>query len=148
LVPRVFATTPEAVSVVETLRSRPMTEPSLSVTRFVRAVVRAELASGGAGLDGDVAQRITTRLHQKLGNLIGDAGFDVLLRRSLVLARRVHPGLAGITAGPGGTLAGLEDIVRDGVAHQGAAMAIGAHFTELLVTLIGEDLAMRLLRDI
>jgi hypothetical protein len=27
-------------------------------------------------------------------------------------------------------------------------MAIGAHFTELLVTLIGEDLAMRLLRDI
>jgi hypothetical protein len=116
--------------------------------RFVRAVFRAELGRGGRAHHSDIAQRIMMRLYQELGKLIGPAGFDVLVARSLVLARQAHPVLVGVTAGPGGTLAGLDGDEHDGVALQEGATAIVAHFMELLVKLIGEDLAMRLVRDI
>jgi hypothetical protein len=121
-----------------------MIEPRPSVARFVRAVVRNELSGGGGTERADVAVRITLRLHKELGNLIGPAGVDVLLARSVVLARRAHPILAGVTAGPRGTLAGLDDTALPGVELQEGAVAIVAHFIELLVTLIGEDLAMAL----
>jgi hypothetical protein len=124
-----------------------MIEPRPSVTKFVRDVARAELARGGGVNDSDIAQRIMTRLHQQLGKVIGPAGLDVLLARSLVLARRAHPLLAGITAGPGGTLAGFDDAATDAVALKESALAIVAHFMELLVVLIGEDLAIRLVHD-
>jgi hypothetical protein len=94
-----------------------------------------------------VPRRLIERLHQALGKLIGSAGFDVLLARALVLARRTHPELAGITARPGGALEGLDD-AHGGVALEEGALAIVAHFVELLVVLIGDDLAMRLLRDV
>jgi hypothetical protein len=113
----------------------------------VNAIVRAELARGGSASDSDIALRIMTRLHQQLGKVIGPAGLDVLLARSLVLARRAHPLLAGITAGPGGALAGFDDAASDAVALQESALAIVAHFIELMVVLIGEDLAIRLVHD-
>jgi len=116
--------------------------------QFVGAVVRAEFARAGDAHDADVAQRIMVRLHGALGKLIGPAGFDVLVARSLVVARRAHPVLVGIMAGPGGTFIGFDKGERDRVALQEGAMAIVAHFIELLVVLIGEDLTMRLLRDV
>jgi hypothetical protein len=125
-----------------------MIEPRPSVTQFIRAVARAELARGGGADAADVAQRILTRLHQSLVKLIGSAGFDVLVARSLVLARRAHPALAGVGAGPGGRLTGVDDAARDPVALQEGAMAVVSYFMELLVVLIGEDLAMRLVRDV
>jgi hypothetical protein len=87
------------------------------------------------------------RLNRELGDLIGAAGFDVMVARSLVLARRAHAVLEGVTAGPGGTLAGLEAL-RDEDALKEAAISIVANFIELLSVLIGEDLAMRLVRDV
>jgi hypothetical protein len=126
-----------------------MIEPRPSVTRFVMAVARAELAVGGGAHDFELAQRILVRLHQELGKLIGSAGFDVLLARSVVLARRVHPILSGITAGPGGTLVVGGGAARDDAASlREGAMAIVSCFIELLVNLIGEDLAMGLLRNV
>jgi hypothetical protein len=125
-----------------------MSEPRPSATRLANAIARAEVARGGGEHDFDVAQRIMMRIHQELGKLLGPAGVDVLLARSVVLARRAHPVLAGITAGPDGTLAGLDDAALDGVALQEGAMAIVSHFIELLVVLIGEDLAMRLVGDV
>ena len=124
-----------------------MPEPRPTVTRFVSAVRRVEIARGGAR-EADVTQHILSRLHQALGKLIGPAGFDVLLARALVLARRGRPVLTGVTAGPGGALAGLDDAARDGAALQEGAAAVVSHFIELLIILIGEDLGMRLVRDV
>jgi hypothetical protein len=147
---------PRSLAVAETLprlfslkpRERGSTNaPRPSVERFAKAVVHDEVARGGARTDLHVAQRIMVRLHQALGKLVGPAGFDVLLARALVLARRVHASLAGVAGGPGGTLTGLDDAASaDG--QEEAATAIVSHFIELLVTLIGEDLAMRLLGDL
>ena len=89
-----------------------------------------------------------TRLRQELGKLIGSAGFDVMLARSLVLARRTHPLLTGIMVVPGGTLTGFDQTARDPGALQESMAAVVSHFIELLVNLIGEDLAMRLVRDV
>lgn len=125
-----------------------MIEPRPSVTRFAKAVVRAERAHSGAERDSDAVQRITKRIHTELGKVLGPAGVDVLLARSVVLARRAHPVLAGITASPGGTLAGLDDVALQGAELQDGAVAIAAHFIELLVTLIGEDLATGLVRAV
>jgi hypothetical protein len=106
--------------------------------------VRAEPARGGDGSDAEVTSHIIARLRQELGKLIGPAGFDILIARSLVLARRAHPVLAGVTAVPGGTPAGLDDPALDEVA----LIALVANFIELLATLIGEDLAMGLVIDV
>jgi len=128
-----------------------MPEPRPSVTRFVLAVARVERARGGAAKDGDVALRVLARLHGALGKLVG-AGFDVMLARSLVLARRDHPVLEGITVAPGGTLAGIDPGIdrgsRDGAALEQGTLAIVSQLLELLVVLVGEALAMRLVRDV
>ena len=122
-------------------------EPRTSVTRFVQDAARHELAQGRGTRAADVPRRLIERLHQTLGKLIGSAGFHVLLARAIVLVRRTHPELAGITAGQGGALEGLDE-AHGGVALDEGALAIVAYFVELLVVLVGEDLAMRLLRDV
>jgi len=125
-----------------------MLEPRPAVTDLVRVIARAERAANTSALDSFVAQSILTRLHLELGKLIGSAGFDVLLARALVLARRAHPTLAGISAGPGGKLSGLDAGAADAAGFEANALLIVAYFIELLATLIGQDLALSLVRDL
>jgi hypothetical protein len=122
-----------------------MTEPRPSVVRFVSAVLRAELERGG---EGHAAQRVMLRLHEGLWKLIGPAGFDVLLARALVLAQKDHPALVGVRAGPDGTLAGFDAALPEDDALRAGTTAIVSRFVDLLVVLVGEDLAMRLVRDV
>jgi len=82
------------------------------------------------------------------GALASGETVDALLRRSLVLARRAHPALAGVSVSSGGILVGIDNTPRGGAALQEGAIAIVSQFIELLVVLIGEDLAMLLVRDI
>src|SRR5580704_15123278 len=71
-----------------------MIEPRVGIRQFATSVVRAAMARG------DDAQGVTARLYESLANLVGPAGFDVLLARSLVLARRANPFLDNVVAGP------------------------------------------------
>ena len=119
-----------------------MIEPRPSVTQLAKALVDV-----GSVRDA-VAASAMTRLHASLSKLVGQGGFEVLLGRSLVLARREQPILVGVVAGPSGELAGLNDPSRDPNAIEQAEVAIVAHFIELLVILIGEELAMRLLDEV
>ncbi|HLK35493.1 MAG TPA: hypothetical protein VKU41_01990 [Polyangiaceae bacterium] len=125
-----------------------MAEPRLTVARFVKAAARVELARSAGAHEPAVAGRMLVRLHQELAKVMGPAAFDVILARALVLARRAHPVLAGVTAGPSGAITGLDDATGDGVARQEGGMAIVTHFIEFLATLLGEDLAMRLVGEI
>jgi hypothetical protein len=125
-------------------------QPRASVTRFVRAIASAELARADAAPSG-ASRRIFVQLHDALWKLIGRDGFNVLVARSIVLARRTRPHLAGVAVGPGGTLTGLDDAApRSGSARvelDEDVLAVVAQLLELLCLLIGEDLAMRLVRD-
>lgn len=120
-----------------------MITPRPSVLRFATDVVGGEAAHGPG-----ISERITRRLHAGLGKLIGTTGFDVLLARTLVLAERAHPTVRGLRAGPAGALL-HDDAGHDtGELDAHAAAAILAHFVELLISLVGEDLALRLVRDL
>ena len=125
-----------------------MIEPRPSVVQFAKAIARAERERGGGASNANVAQRVLSRIHTELGKVIGPAGFDVLLARALVLARRGHPVLTGVAAQPGGKLTGFDDAARDAAALEDGAMAIVAAFIELLVVLVGRDLAERLVRNV
>lgn len=125
-----------------------MLEPRPAITDLVRVIARAERAASTGALDSPVAQSILTRLHRELGKLIGSAGFDVLLARSLVLARRAHPTIAEISAEPDGKLAGLDAGSANATGNEEGTLLIVAYFIELLATLIGQDLALRLVRDL
>jgi hypothetical protein len=122
-----------------------MNEPRPSVERFVKAVIRFELERGG---EGHVVQRVMLRFHDGLWKLIGPAGFDVLLARALVLARKDHPALVGVSAGLGGALSGLEAGPLADDALRAGATEIVSRFVELLAKLVGEELALRLVRDV
>jgi hypothetical protein len=125
-----------------------MSEPRPLVVRFARKVVDVERSRVAGENESDAAQHVLERLYQELAPLLGPAGFDALLARSLVLARRLHPGLAGISVGSRGSLSGLDDAPGENVERAQGAPAIVSHFVELLVVLVGEDLAMVLMRDI
>ena len=119
-----------------------MIEPRTSVLQLATELVEAELASRAG------AWHVTVRLHVSLARLVGANGFDVLLARALVLAKRSHPVLARFVVRPGGKVDGAADPAADQAAVERAAVAVVANFVELLVVLIGEDLTMRLLRKV
>jgi hypothetical protein len=128
-----------------TIELAAVNEPRPSILLFAGRILRHVSERGG---DGHAAERIMKRFYQGLWKLIGPAGFDVLLARSLALARKGRPVLAGITAAPGGALHGLDNPALERAALDDGAAEIVARFIDLLVTLIGEELAMRLVRDV
>lgn len=125
-----------------------MVEPRPSVTQFVNFAARIESAWAGDEREPLVAQRILMRLREQLAQLIGPAGVDALLGRSLVLARRTRPALRTITSVANGKLERLDPLAREASALDDSALSIVEHFVELLVTLVGEDLALGMLRDL
>jgi hypothetical protein len=94
------------------------------------------------------AWNVTVRLHEFLTKMVGPTGVDVLLTRALVLARQRHAVLVGFAVGSGGRLVNQDGAANDRGAIELAVVAVVANFLELLIVLIGEDLAMRLLSDV
>lgn len=121
-----------------------MIEPRSSVLRLATSLVEAELSRKAS------AWHVTERLHARLARMVGTNGFDVLLARALVLAKKTHPALTSFVTAPGGKVDGLASAepVTDPAGLERAAVAVVANFVELLVVLIGEDLTMRLLREV
>lgn len=99
----------------------------------------------------EAAVRANQKLRQHLSKLVGPAGFHALVSRALVLARNDHPVLNGVTVDPDGGLVGMTAVAMDPNWHDGqtdALYAVLANFLWLLVTFIGEDLALRLVQDL
>lgn len=94
------------------------------------------------------ATLLDANLRNVLTQLVGADGFAALLRRALALAATELPALQGATVGTDGQLHGNEHIVsQPGTARDEAAVAIAENLVELLVTLIGEPLTQRLVRQ-
>jgi hypothetical protein len=90
-------------------------------------------------------------LYAHLERLIAAAGFHALLRRALSLASAEFVWLKGVRVeeGRGCSFVGLRDAAEGrSVGEVGEAFgAIVANVLWLLVTFIGEDLTLRLVRD-
>jgi hypothetical protein len=123
-----------------------MASPRLSARRFATAVIAVEYARQD-DTPSAAGERITKAIHGRIGKVVGSGGFDVLLKRSLALATRNHPVLAGMSVGERGSLVTAHEPAPDPVAMRTAVAALLATFVELLAELIGEDLAFRLVGD-
>jgi hypothetical protein len=126
-----------------------MDTPSPSTRDLARRLLAAEAASQSAA-DPRVheAVRVCEKLRLSLTRFAGSDGFTALLRRALALARAEVPAMHGFTQKADCSLEGLEQLAAESrdVAID-AAVAITAHLLGLLVTLIGEQLTMRLVRE-
>jgi hypothetical protein len=126
-----------------------MDAPYPATRNLARRLLAAEAASQSAA-DPRVpeAVRVGEKLRVSLTRLAGADGFKALLRRALAQARAEVRALHAITQKADGSLEGLEQLAAESpdVASD-AAVTITAHLLGLLVTLIGEHLTMRLLRE-
>jgi hypothetical protein len=106
---------------------------------------------GDPGTPEAAAERVCQQLYARLGPLVTVAGSQAFLTRSLRLARDDFPFLEGLRAGPtahvclDGMDGALHDVEPELVLD--AFVAVIANMIGLLVTFIGEDLAMLTIRD-
>ncbi len=101
----------------------------------------------------DALQRASARLRWRLVVLVGTTGFAALLSRAIRLAQEDYPDLKVVTlnASGDGVLRGLDVYVTatgaDQTATTAGLLAIIAHLIGLLITFIGEDIAVRLVHE-
>jgi hypothetical protein len=97
----------------------------------------------------DVAVQVIEELRMRLIRFAGVDGFRSLLSRALTLAKAEVPSLNMVRVLADGSLEGFDGI--DGSEGAEAATQAGiilvAHVLELLMTFIGEPLALRLVHD-
>lgn len=90
------------------------------------------------------------RLRPHLATLMGRVGFRALLSRALILANADVPWLSAVQVKTDGSLEGLGDLEAR-VGQQeflNGCVILLAQFLGLLMTFIGEDLTLRLVRDL
>jgi hypothetical protein len=89
------------------------------------------------------AERVCAKLRDELTLLIGAGGVGALASRALRLARREFPHLDGVE-GPDGCYTGLVEALEgcSAAEAQAASSAVIENFLGLLVSLVGEELAM------
>jgi hypothetical protein len=100
----------------------------------------------------EALERSCQRLHERLDPLIGAGGFRALLARALHLAAKEFPWLDAvrIEEHPACELKGLREAVKgpDAAAVNGAFALVLANIIWLLVTFIGEDITLGLVREV
>ena len=100
--------------------------------------------------ENSAAFAVCEKLRPHLTTVIGTAGFRTLLSRALTLATEHVPWLSAIQVKPDGSLAGWEEL-RPQLAPEEIAegrVALLAQLLGLLVAFIGENLTLRLLREV
>ena len=119
-------------------------------------VARRVLEHEADGSDpADRAQAVQTvflTLGDHMRDLLGSRGVLTLIGRALNLARRQHRGLADVTLGTEmpATFTGLPEALARETPEKAAEVgsAILAHFINLLIILLGHELAMQPVRKL
>ena len=124
-------------------------------TPAVRDLARLLLAleadqSEHAEDDAYVALRVFEKLRSHLAKLVGIAGFQALLVRTLVLAKTEAGWLEGVCVQADATLGGFPEAAQRQPANAVAAgsAALLAQLLGLLITFIGQALTLRLVADV
>lgn len=113
---------------------------------LARRLVALEAASVDAqAVGGSGAVRVCEKIRVRLSVLVGVTGYSSLMSRAVAMAKAEVPSLDGVRVRPDGTLEGFDGVGRneDGEAGQ----VVVAQLLALLVTFIGEPLALDFVRD-
>ena len=90
------------------------------------------------------------KLRPHLATLMGNVGFRALLSRALALANAEVPWLRAVHVNADGSFEGLDELgakVNPDEIFEGCVVLL-AQLLELLVAFIGEDLTLRIVRDV
>jgi hypothetical protein len=120
--------------------------PSPSIRVWAERLLAVEAANPSGPVAGPEVVRVCERLRVSLTQFVGADGFTALLRRALALARLEVPSLQTARITTDGRLEGIEEAGGEVGNDVEAAITITAHFLGLLVTFIGQSLALRLMR--
>ena len=96
------------------------------------------------------AFRVCEKLRPQLANLMGNAGFHALLARALALANPHVPWLHAVRLKADGSLQGLDEPqppVEPEKMDEGGVVLV-SQLLSLLVAFIGEDLTLRMVREV
>jgi hypothetical protein len=106
-------------------------------------------ARDAAGLAA-AAERVCMKLRDELTGLIGEGGVGALAGRALTLARQRHPHLNGVQTDPKACFHGLAAALdgTDAAEAEAAGATVIETFLGLMVSLVGEDLALRPVRKL
>jgi hypothetical protein len=96
------------------------------------------------------AFQVCEKLRAHLATLMGNAGFAALLSRALALANAEVPWLRAVRVEANGTWGGLAELPAqlDPAVYSEGGETLVAHLLGLLVAFIGEDVTLRLAREI
>jgi hypothetical protein len=118
---------------------------------FADHLIALETARKSSPSERD-ALLVCARLRPHLATLMGTIGFRALLSRALALAVEESPSLRTLRIDADGS---IEESPEPGAAGEGGSqkkseggVMLVAHLLGLLVTFIGEDLTLRLVREI
>ncbi len=121
-----------------------MDTPSESIRELAQRLLLLE-ATLPSAIGGDETERVCEKLRISLTRFAGAEGFLALMRRSLALAKAEVPGLKNLTLRPDGCFVDF-DAALNGDGNE-AGIALTAQFLSLLITFVGEPLALRLVSD-
>jgi len=122
-----------------------MDTPSTIIQELARELLALE-AANRAGSDSPAAEIVCAKLSASLTRFAGVDGFLALMRRSLALARREAASLSAVRLKPDGCFEGFDALAQSDTDE--AAASLIANFLWLLVTFVGEPLALRLVREV
>ena len=112
---------------------------------LARRLLAAEAACGPPGAPGGPAIVACGRMGASLEKLVGTGGFRSLLSRAVIMTRVKVPALGPVSLRSDGSLGGLEAVPPSEAAEAGVALM--AELLGLLVTFVGETLALQIVRD-
>ena len=115
-----------------------------------RLVAYGTLGNKSSGPKITAAFQACEELRPHLATLMGNAGFRALLSRSLVLASGEVPWLRALHVKSDGSLEGLDELEAqiDSEQNSEGGVVLLAQLLGLLTAFIGENLAVRLLREV
>jgi len=122
-----------------------MEKPSQTIRELASRLIEAE-ASAGTGPAVHGAELVCQKLQLSLTRFAGVDAFSALMRRALALSRAEIPALKDVKVGPEGCVEGLDLVTADGGIESGTT--ITANLLWLLVTFLGEPVAMRLINGV
>ena len=124
-----------------------MSTASPGIRDLARRLIALEAAHTETPMGGgNTAALVCEKLRVPLTKLVGTAGFRSLMSRALAMSKTEVPLLDIIQLRPDGALEGFDGIGPTQDEESGGVVV--AHLLELLVTFIGELLALRFVRDV
>jgi hypothetical protein len=115
-----------------------------------RLIAHETRGNKSSGTRTPAAFPVVEKLRPKLATLIGDAGFRALLSRALARAKAGVPSLRAVQVEADGALRGLAGLEAQADPREIAEgrVVLLAQLLGMLVAFIGEDLTLRLVREV